>query len=191
MEGKHIKNDNFHPIIQFRKGQTLLANSDSMARLSIIGILQYSCQHSEIICLPTGITVTVLELFLKQGRKLTNDRSTHRIYGLLHSTDVDPAEVTTAFRLIGRCILCLCKNKREKFSGKELHKHLNTIGADLDLLLSLVLINVNSLTKINGSTQANRASNALDFLSLEVHRCINVDHYTHMESPDFPQKTFI
>lgn len=73
----------------------------------------------------------------------------------------------------------------------ELHKHLNAVGADLHLLLSLVVITVNSLTKINASTQANRASNALNFLSLEVHRCINVDHYTHMESPDFPQKTFI
>lgn len=73
----------------------------------------------------------------------------------------------------------------------ELHKHLNTVGADLDLLLSLVLITVKSLSKINGSTQANTDSNALNFLSLEVHRCINVDHYTHMESPDFPQKPFI
>lgn len=73
----------------------------------------------------------------------------------------------------------------------EPHKHLNTVGADHDLLLSLVLITANCLTKINGSTQANRASNALNCLSLEVHRCINVDHYTHMESPDFPQKTFI
>lgn len=70
----------------------------------------------------------------------------------------------------------------------ELHKHLKTVGADLDLFLSLVVITVNSLTKINGSTQANRASNALNFLSLEVHRCVNVDHYAHMESPDFPQK---
>lgn len=73
----------------------------------------------------------------------------------------------------------------------ELHKHLNTVGADLDLLLSLVLITVKSLSKINGSTQANTDSNALNFLSLEVHMCINVDHYTHMESPDFPQKPFI
>lgn len=118
MEGKHIKNDNFHQIIQFRKGQMLLAKSNSMARLSVIGILQYSCQHWEIICLPTGITVTVLGLFLRQGRKVTNDRSMHRIYGLVHSKDVDPAEATTAFRLTFRCILCLCKNKIEKFSGK-------------------------------------------------------------------------
>lgn len=73
----------------------------------------------------------------------------------------------------------------------EMHKHLNTVRTGLDLFLSLVLITVNSLTNINGSTQENRASNALNFLRLEVHRCINIDHYTPMESPDFPQKPFI
>jgi len=57
------------------------------------------------------------------------------------------------------------------------------------MLLSLVLITVNTLTKINGSTQANKAFNALNCLNLEVHRCINVDDYAHMESPDFPKKT--
>lgn len=70
MEGKHIKNDNFHPIIQFRKGQTFLAKSSSIARLSAIAILQCSWQHSEIICLPTGIAATVtIGLFPKQRRK--------------------------------------------------------------------------------------------------------------------------
>lgn len=116
LEGKHIKNDNFHPIIQFRKGQMLLGKSNSMARLSIIGILQYSCQHPEITCLPTGITVTILGLFLKQRKKLTNDRSMHRIYGLVHSTDVDPAEVTIAFRLADASFVYA--RIKEKFSGK-------------------------------------------------------------------------
>lgn len=42
MESKHIKNDNFHPIIQFRKGQTLLTKSNNTARLSLIRIYIYS-----------------------------------------------------------------------------------------------------------------------------------------------------
>lgn len=73
--------------------------------------------------------------------------------------------------------------------GPELNNHLNTVGADLaNTSEHEVLITANTLTKINGSTQANTALNALNCLSLEVHRCINVDHYTHMESPDFLKK---
>lgn len=60
MEGKLIKNDNFHPIIQFRKGQTLLTQS---ARLSLISIYIYSTVVASRNHLSTGITVTVVGLF--------------------------------------------------------------------------------------------------------------------------------
>jgi len=117
MEGKHIKNDHFYPIIRFRKGQMFLAKSNSMARLPIIGILQYWCQHSDIICLPIGIAVTIVELFPKLRRKLENDRITDSICGTVRSPNVDITEMTTVFRHACSCIMCLCKEKRGKFSA--------------------------------------------------------------------------
>lgn len=118
MEGKHIKNDNFHPIIQFRKGQTFLAKSNSTARLSVIGILQYSCQHSEIGCLPTGTARNVVGLFPKQRRKLKSDRIAHSIYGRARSRNVDAAEMTALFKSTCSCIFCLRKKERGTFSGE-------------------------------------------------------------------------
>lgn len=132
MEGKHIKNDNFHPIIQFRKGQTFLAKSNNMARLSVIRILQYSCQHSEIICLPTGIAATVVGLFPKQRRKLKNDRITYNICGLVHSTNINTAETTTPLRYTFATASFFYTRKKEGGSVAkvpELHNHLNTVGA--------------------------------------------------------------
>lgn len=86
--------------------------SNCRARLSVMEILYYSREHSEIICLPTGIAVTAVGLFPKQRRKVKNDRITRSIYGLVHSTGVDTAEVTTVFTDTRS------KKKRGNFSGK-------------------------------------------------------------------------
>lgn len=134
MEGKHIKNDNFHPIIQFRKGQMFLAKSNSTARLSMIVVLQYICQRLEIVCLPTGIAATFPGLFPKQRRKLKNYRIRYGICGLLHSTSVDTAEMTSVFRhAFAAASFVYTRKKEERSVAKvpELHNHLNTVGANL------------------------------------------------------------
>lgn len=103
-------------LFNLEKDRQFPTKSNSRSRLSVIGILQYNCQHLEIICLPTGIAVTVVGLFLKQRRKLKNDRILSTICGLTHSTDVDTAGMTAGFRHTCNCIICLFKKKIEDIS---------------------------------------------------------------------------
>lgn len=135
MEGKHIKNDNFHPIIQFRKGQTFLAKSNSPARLSVIGILQYSCQHLEIICLPTGTPVTLVGFFPKQRRKTEELQNCVRCLWLSTFNKCWYCRDDHCFQEhICSCLICLRKKKKEESSVAkvpQLHNHLHTVGADL------------------------------------------------------------
>lgn len=113
------------------KGQTFLTKSNSMARLCVIGILQYSYQHLEIACLPTGIAVTIVGLFLKQGRKLNNYRITYSTCSLVRSTNIDKADMTAIFRHICSFIICLHKKKKSSVAKViELHNNLNTVGVD-------------------------------------------------------------
>lgn len=136
MEGKHIKNDNFHPIIQFTKGQTLLTKSNNTARLSLIRILllQYNCQHLEIICLPKDIAATIVGLFPKQRRKLDNYRIMYNIIGPVSINLCQYCRDATVFRHTFPIASFVYTRKRDGSQMEkvpELHNHLSTVGAEL------------------------------------------------------------